>query len=397
MNQYIRLAGVTYEGRQQIIARLSLDDSIYLERDYYNAYDSNAIGVFNEYGESIGWIPREVAAWLAPKMDADEKYGVEMNRILGGDGLSYGVEIILKAPEIMKKENAEWLQQQEKILALINRPQTKEESEQAFKMLNDSMRESREKHILEGNFEDLHILLNNRWLTLDSIKSFAEHCFNTGRFENCYKSLLTLKILAEQYGNWEIINFCNENISIFLSYGYDQPLPEPYIENYPQSVENDDESYPDLDRIYNSNPRTLLEILYGEIENANFEGRAAALFTLGELHFLNQNIPETIELYSQAISENPNKALYWGYKAQVLNRNEVHPLLSTRFLMKAIELDPENPRWHFLQAILLVKISQTEGIEGLMQQAVYEAHLALDLLRPEQEGLRKAILTLMGD
>lgn len=401
MHQHIRLAGVTYEGRQQRIARLSLYDTIYLERDYHNLHDKNAVGVFNSNGESIGWIPRDIAAWLAPRLDRDEEFNVGINRILGGDGLSYGVEILLTSPDSMYldegKGNEEWLRGQEQVLAILNSPQTQEESEEAFRSFNESARKYREKQIIEGNTEDLHMLLSNRWLTLESIKDFAHFCFNTGRFEDCYKSLLSLRVLADEFGEQEISQYCNDNIKIFLSYGYEQPLPEPYIEDYPQSVENSDESYPDLDRIYHSNLDALLDILYQEMESSESEVRAAALFTLGEIHFLNENIPETIALYTDAINQNPNKALYWGYKAQVLNRNDVHPLISTRFLMKAIELDSDNPRWHFLQAILLVKISQEEEHEELMRQAVYEAQLALELLRPDQEGLRKAILTLMGE
>ncbi|PEQ95192.1 hypothetical protein CN481_04860 [Bacillus sp. AFS006103] len=69
MRQLFRLKGVTYEGRQRIIERLSIYDDIYIKRDYYNSFDGNAIGVFNSYGESIGWIPREIAEWLAPRLD----------------------------------------------------------------------------------------------------------------------------------------------------------------------------------------------------------------------------------------------------------------------------------------------------------------------------------------
>ncbi|MEB1809756.1 MAG: HIRAN domain-containing protein [Bacillaceae bacterium] len=397
MHEFIRLTGVTYDGRQNNIARLSAFDDIYMEREYNNFYDCNAIGVYNSFSESIGWIPRDIAAKIAPRLDSGEKFNIKINKILGGGTLAYGVEVLLTSSEdIDLKEYKDWQRRQEKVLEIINRPQTKEESKIVFEEFNKGLRETRERHILEGNFDELAILLHNGWLKLDSIQSFAEQCFQTGRFEDSYKALLTLKVLAEQYRHDKLLNFCNNNIKIFLSYGYDQPLPVPTIENYPQSIEKADETYPDFDRLLEEND-SLLESLYEEAESENPEVQAAAFFTIGELHFLSKHIPETIHFYKEAIRVNPNKALYWGYTAQVLNRNSIHPLVSTRYLRNALVLDPHNPRWHFLQAILLVKISQEEDIEELLVQAVAEINLALELCRPDQKGLRRAILIQMGE
>ncbi|MEH7075154.1 HIRAN domain-containing protein [Neobacillus drentensis] len=398
MRQLFRLKGVTYEGRQRIIERLSIYDEIYIERDYYNSFDENAIGVFNSYGESIGWIPREIAEWLAPRLDNEEEFDVKINRILGGNGFSYGVEIKLISPIEYEQEedNAEWRRRQEAVLAILNRPQSEEEKEAAEKAFNDHWRKSIERQMIEGDLERLTTQIQNHWMTLEKIQSFVEYCFNTGRFEDCFKALLTLKALSEYYEVKKMNDFCNENINMFLTFGYNRSLPEPNMEDYPQSIENADESYPELNKIYKIPIGELIDILDQEIESTNFEVKAAALFSLGEIYFLQDKYKEAIEYYTRAIHENPNKALYWGYTAQVLNKNDAPPFISTRYLMKAIELDPNNPRWHFLQAILLIKISSEEESKELVAQAVYEANHALELCRPEQEGLRKAIRMLMG-
>src|SRR4051812_33592992 len=45
-----------------------------LRRDPANAHDANAIQVLLETGEQAGWVPRELAAELAPRLDAGERW-----------------------------------------------------------------------------------------------------------------------------------------------------------------------------------------------------------------------------------------------------------------------------------------------------------------------------------
>ena len=124
---------------------------------------------------------------------------------------------------------------------------------------------------------------------------------------------------------------------------------------------------------------------------SNFEVRANAYFIIGELYFLQGDADGAIQNYMTALNINPNKALYWGYTAQILNRFDEHPYVSSRFCSKAIELDPINPRWHLLQSLILLKLVR-KGHNELAHQAIAEAHKALGLCRPDQVSLRSAIL-----
>jgi HIRAN domain-containing protein len=45
-----------------------------LRRDRDNEYDANAIAVETASGETLGFVPRELAAELAPKLDRDEPW-----------------------------------------------------------------------------------------------------------------------------------------------------------------------------------------------------------------------------------------------------------------------------------------------------------------------------------
>lgn len=69
VNRVIRLAGVTFEGRQKLIAETKINENIRLKREPRNPYDKNAINVYDSKNRSLGWIPREIASELAPIMD----------------------------------------------------------------------------------------------------------------------------------------------------------------------------------------------------------------------------------------------------------------------------------------------------------------------------------------
>ncbi|WP_335499748.1 HIRAN domain-containing protein [Neobacillus drentensis] len=97
INTMVKLAGVTYDGRQGLISSLSVYDPIMIRRDRNNAYDRNAIGIYNSRNQNIGWIPRDVAATLAPKMDSGVKLYAKTNKKLGGNGYNYGLEVFISS------------------------------------------------------------------------------------------------------------------------------------------------------------------------------------------------------------------------------------------------------------------------------------------------------------
>lgn len=72
---HTRVAGISYEGREDIARLVTKDTPISLERDPNNEYDSNAIKIMVEIeGElqSIGFVPRDYAAAIAPVLDKGE-------------------------------------------------------------------------------------------------------------------------------------------------------------------------------------------------------------------------------------------------------------------------------------------------------------------------------------
>jgi hypothetical protein len=66
------LVGVGFrpKGTKEIVANLTLGEALDLEREPENAFDPNAIKVFECNGHHIGYIQRDVAEVLAQAMDS---------------------------------------------------------------------------------------------------------------------------------------------------------------------------------------------------------------------------------------------------------------------------------------------------------------------------------------
>lgn len=93
---HTKLAGVTFEGRQEVLERLASGDPLRLERQPANPYDTNAIALFDPRGEQVGFFNKRLAAALAPIVDAGAEYDVEVTDVTGGlEGRSMGVNVLV--------------------------------------------------------------------------------------------------------------------------------------------------------------------------------------------------------------------------------------------------------------------------------------------------------------
>lgn len=103
----VGVAGVTFEDRQAILESLhgwqeeGMAPSAALAREPNNRYDPNAIMVL-VLGEHVGYVPKALAAKLAPRMDAGEAVTAVAVRILrGGDPAKpgYGARVDVEIEE----------------------------------------------------------------------------------------------------------------------------------------------------------------------------------------------------------------------------------------------------------------------------------------------------------
>ena len=103
-----KVVGVTFENRQEVIARLRMGDRVWLDREPDNPHDGNAIAVCRSNGEMAGYINRHLAACIAPYFDA---YGFPVKgRVTaltgsGWGGYSLGVVIVFKLPKLKQFTN----------------------------------------------------------------------------------------------------------------------------------------------------------------------------------------------------------------------------------------------------------------------------------------------------
>lgn len=92
---YTKVRGVSYAGRQDLIAALEADDGLMLLREANNPADGNAIACLTEKGEKIGYLSREIAAQLAPLMDLGATYQAVVREVTGSDAQTHGVNILV--------------------------------------------------------------------------------------------------------------------------------------------------------------------------------------------------------------------------------------------------------------------------------------------------------------
>lgn len=105
-----KVAGVTFEGRQEVIERMHGNEVVQLRPEPQNKYDANAIAVWVAFppesgmeAAQIGYLPKEIAAQVVPHMDGENFIG-EIDEITGGffkyDGsqASYGVIVRVELP-----------------------------------------------------------------------------------------------------------------------------------------------------------------------------------------------------------------------------------------------------------------------------------------------------------
>lgn len=96
MEFYTKVVGVTFDNRQRHIRRMSVGDTVKLEREPNNQYDSNAIKVINSDGYQIGHISRELACNMAPRMDSGVIYNATVTAITGTNpGENLGVNLVI--------------------------------------------------------------------------------------------------------------------------------------------------------------------------------------------------------------------------------------------------------------------------------------------------------------
>jgi single-stranded-DNA-specific exonuclease len=97
-----RIVGVTFENRQTIVALLTDREQVFLIREPDNQFDRNAIKVVRWDHRQVGYLNRELAKILAPRMDRSGRpVKATVTALTGGyyPGAILGVMVRFRMPE----------------------------------------------------------------------------------------------------------------------------------------------------------------------------------------------------------------------------------------------------------------------------------------------------------
>lgn len=104
---HIKVAGTTFDGRQDYLAQLTGQEPVRLIPEPENPHDANAIAVYVASGGKIlhcGYIPRKNAAEIAPLMEG-ESFDCTIEAVTGGfefdngDTAAYGLRLVVQLPD----------------------------------------------------------------------------------------------------------------------------------------------------------------------------------------------------------------------------------------------------------------------------------------------------------
>lgn len=92
MQFFTKVVGVTFDNRQNYVKQCYEGQTLKLVRDKLNPHDKNAIAVYAGNNQ-VGFISKEIAAQLAPKIDRGEQYQCYVANVTGGLDKTYGLNI----------------------------------------------------------------------------------------------------------------------------------------------------------------------------------------------------------------------------------------------------------------------------------------------------------------
>ncbi len=96
---YTKVVGVTFDGRQEVLAGCRVGDPLRLRRQPQNPHDPHAVLVTTEDGRAVGYLNAQLAGRLAPSIDMGARYRVTVAAITGGGERSVGMNISLERSE----------------------------------------------------------------------------------------------------------------------------------------------------------------------------------------------------------------------------------------------------------------------------------------------------------
>lgn len=91
---YLKAAGVTHDGRQEVIKGLKTGEEVILQPDPTNPYDNHAVKILTTEGKSLGFIPKEHNSTIfSDLINRKYVYHVTVAAVTGGGSYVYGLNL----------------------------------------------------------------------------------------------------------------------------------------------------------------------------------------------------------------------------------------------------------------------------------------------------------------
>lgn len=96
---FTKIVGITFENRQELVAKIKIGDKLALINENDNEFDSNAIKVVSPYGV-LGYLRSEIAEMLMEAISEGVKYEAVVTNITGTENQYNGVNILVNKCEL---------------------------------------------------------------------------------------------------------------------------------------------------------------------------------------------------------------------------------------------------------------------------------------------------------
>lgn len=216
-----------------------------------------------------------------------------------------------------------------------------------------------------------------------------ERYFYEGQF---LKSFEQAQLEKQAGNNEQAASF----LAIFEKYEY-ETFPQSTAHTK-QSVERANESYPELDEVESLRAikdeaqfSQAIKQLEQDARTADDERKAESFFVQAQLFLMAHHYDESIHCFMQAVKHNPNKALYYGFAGQTMNRFSWSPFDTMPYIERAIDLDPQNARWYWNKALVLTQLYKDLQVEAFLENALIAIEKSIDVCREDQTSLRNGI------
>lgn len=90
---FTKVVGVSFEGRQDVVAQLTPGEEVLLRREPANPFDPHAVQVVRSDGSVVGYLNSALAGRLAPRLDRGARYRATVTAVTGGGDRNLGVNL----------------------------------------------------------------------------------------------------------------------------------------------------------------------------------------------------------------------------------------------------------------------------------------------------------------